>query len=437
MEKKYQVFISSTFNDLKEERVEIMEALINLGHIPIGMELFNAADDTQWGVIKRRIEESDYYVLILSDRYGSLDADGVGFTEKEYDYAIDKEIPVISFVRSDDSVKELPFELRESDNRTKLDNFRKKVSSRLYKPWGEKHDLSKKFFLAFAELISDKPRNGWVRSGSVEGVSKAQFDNIFNDNSTLKEQNNSLSIEVAELKKKVSIYEDLSLKVEKITRSLKSNFYLIEGIELSGWRIVGIFGSFLAVETTVNNAASGIQSYMKSLTGESVNRDLMKNIIGIFSGFGLIENRLESHKLHEEDSHKGDSRSRDTVEIIEYIKPTALFVEIYPLIEEKNIDGIFSSLTKTNVSVLRKRLSELGDFNFYTSDPGEYEVKKNSRIEMVINEFISKYEWDSDSEKESFLSMDFMNSNYALSELFAKANMVVDRIEKEQSNIQA
>jgi len=316
-------------------------------------------------------------------------------------------------------------------------SFRKKVSSRLYKPWSGKHDLSKKFFLAFAELISDKPRNGWIRSSSVEGVSKVQFDSIFNENSILKEQNSSLSIEVAELNERVAVYEDLSLKVEKITRRLKSNFYLIEGIELSGWRIVGIFGSFLAVETTVNNAASGIQSYVKSLTGESVNRDLMKNIIGIFSGFGLLENRLESHKLHEEDSHKGDSRSRDTVEIIEYTKPTALFVEIYPLIEGNNINEVFSSLTKTNVSALKKRLSELGDFNFYTSDPSEYEVKKNSRIEMVINEFISKYEWESDSEKENFLGMDFINSNYALSELFAKANMVVDRIEKEQSNIQA
>lgn len=237
MEKKYQVFISSTFNDLKDERVEIMEALINLGHIPIGMELFNAADDTQWGVIKRRIEESDYYVLMLSDRYGSLDADGVGFTEKEYDYAIDKGIPVISFVRSDESVKELSFDFRESDNRTKLDDFRKKVSSRLYKPWSDKHDLSKKFFLAFAELIGDKPRSGWVRSGSVEGVSKIQFDSVFSENSDLKEKNNTLSLEVQNLKEKVSVYEDMSLKVEKITKKLKSNYYPIEGIELSGWEI--------------------------------------------------------------------------------------------------------------------------------------------------------------------------------------------------------
>jgi len=141
MEKKYQVFISSTFNDLKDERMEIMEALINLGHIPVGMELFNAADDTQWGVIKRRIEESDYYVLLLSDRYGSIDADGTGFTEKEYDFAVSINKPIISFVRENSAVEKLPFEFRESDNRKRLDEFKKKVATRLYKPWINKHDF--------------------------------------------------------------------------------------------------------------------------------------------------------------------------------------------------------------------------------------------------------------------------------------------------------
>jgi hypothetical protein len=137
MEKKFQVFISSTFNDLKEERVELMEALINLGHIPIGMELFNASDDTQWGVIKRRIDDSDYYILVLSDRYGSVDEDGIGFTEKEYDYAISIGVPVISFLRDQASIENLPFEFRESSRRDALDKFKKKLSIRLYKHWGK------------------------------------------------------------------------------------------------------------------------------------------------------------------------------------------------------------------------------------------------------------------------------------------------------------
>ena len=40
MDKRYQVFISSTFEDLQEERRQVMQALLALDCIPTGMELF-------------------------------------------------------------------------------------------------------------------------------------------------------------------------------------------------------------------------------------------------------------------------------------------------------------------------------------------------------------------------------------------------------------
>jgi hypothetical protein len=58
---KYQIFISSTYEDLKEERDRVIRAVLEMGHIPVGMEMFNAADESQWNIIKRRIDECDYY----------------------------------------------------------------------------------------------------------------------------------------------------------------------------------------------------------------------------------------------------------------------------------------------------------------------------------------------------------------------------------------
>lgn len=88
MEKRYQVFISSTFTDLKDERQAVLKSILELNHMPAGMELFPATDDTAWQLIEDIIESSDYYVLIVGGRYGSLDEKGIGFTEKEYDYAL-------------------------------------------------------------------------------------------------------------------------------------------------------------------------------------------------------------------------------------------------------------------------------------------------------------------------------------------------------------
>jgi hypothetical protein len=98
MNVKYQIFVSSTYEDLKDERNEVIKACLNLGHIPVGMEMFNAADEKQWAVIQRTIDQCDYYVVIVGHRYGSTASKGVSFTEKEYDYAVKQGVPVLGFV---------------------------------------------------------------------------------------------------------------------------------------------------------------------------------------------------------------------------------------------------------------------------------------------------------------------------------------------------
>jgi hypothetical protein len=118
---RYQIFVSSTYEDLREERQQATQAILEAGCFPAGMELFPASDDTQWELIKRVIEECDYYVVILAGRYGSVGPDGLSYTEMEYDYAVEKGIPVLGFVRS--NIGDIPFDNTES---------RKKV----VKSWG-------------------------------------------------------------------------------------------------------------------------------------------------------------------------------------------------------------------------------------------------------------------------------------------------------------
>ena len=50
--KRYQVFVSSTYEDLKEERTEVLHALLELDCIPCGMEYFPATDDTNGSILK-------------------------------------------------------------------------------------------------------------------------------------------------------------------------------------------------------------------------------------------------------------------------------------------------------------------------------------------------------------------------------------------------
>jgi hypothetical protein len=71
VDNRYQTFVSSTFLDLQEERTEVMQALLLLDAIPAGMELFPAANEDQWTLIKKVIDDCDYDIVIVAGRYGS------------------------------------------------------------------------------------------------------------------------------------------------------------------------------------------------------------------------------------------------------------------------------------------------------------------------------------------------------------------------------
>lgn len=99
--KKFQVFISSTSDDLKEERKIAIEAILDAGHIPAGMEIFKGGGE-KWETIQKWIDDSDIYVLILGGRYGSTDKQtNLSYTQLEYEYAQMKKIPMFSIVLSD------------------------------------------------------------------------------------------------------------------------------------------------------------------------------------------------------------------------------------------------------------------------------------------------------------------------------------------------
>ncbi len=170
MYKRYTVFLSSTFKDLQAERREVIQSLLELDCIPVGMELFPAADDDAWTFIKKAIDDSDYYVVIVGGRYGTVDDEkGISYTEKEYDYAAAQGIPTIAFLH--EAPGSIPVEKSELDEvaRLKLDAFRKKAERRLCKYWRTPVDLGSKVSRSCTQLIKNNPTVGWVRASRTEG----------------------------------------------------------------------------------------------------------------------------------------------------------------------------------------------------------------------------------------------------------------------------
>ena len=63
MKKMYRVFVSSTYEDLKEERIAVMRTLVSMGCLPVGMEYFEAADESTTQYIEKQIDTCDFYLL--------------------------------------------------------------------------------------------------------------------------------------------------------------------------------------------------------------------------------------------------------------------------------------------------------------------------------------------------------------------------------------
>jgi hypothetical protein len=173
-DKRYQVFVSSTYTDLKEERQEVIQALLELNCIPSGMEMFPAADEDQWTLIKQVIDDCDYYLVIIAGRYGSLSSTGKSYTQMEYEYAVEKNIPVAAFIH--EKPGDIAADKTEPTDagKAKLQEFKKLVEQKMCKYWTSPSDLGGKVSRSVANLIKTRPREGWVRAGQVpdENTSK-------------------------------------------------------------------------------------------------------------------------------------------------------------------------------------------------------------------------------------------------------------------------
>ncbi len=188
MNKKYQVFISSTQKDLVDERIDIMQALLESKCIPAGMELFATANRKSWEIIEQDINESDFYLLVIAGMYGSLTKDQYGnrisYTEKEYNYAISTKKPMMVFMYKD--INNLPAGKVENSQagRNRLEKFKSRIIESQIQVtfWNNTGELISKMKSSIQELIKITPSAGWIKGTDLnsEGITDDFLSKILN-----------------------------------------------------------------------------------------------------------------------------------------------------------------------------------------------------------------------------------------------------------------
>ncbi len=195
--RKLQVFVSSTFIDLQEERQAAVQAILKVGHIPAGMELFKAGDEEQWEIIKNWIEESDVYMLILGGRYGSIEPkSGKSYTQLEYEYALELGKPFFAIVINDTwtdrkakrkGVKIEDF--KEVNNLQKLNEFRATVKTKMVSFADDLKDIKLAVSDSLHEINKREHLQGWVKSDDTDFSSiSEELARLSKENSELKDK---------------------------------------------------------------------------------------------------------------------------------------------------------------------------------------------------------------------------------------------------------
>jgi hypothetical protein len=173
LSRRYQVFVSSTYEDLIEERRHVIQALLETRCIPCGMELFPASTEEKWALIKRLIDDCDYFIVIVAGMYGrSPTADGPSFTEMEFDYALQRGMKPIGFFHADIGTLPSAKVERLDAAREKLEAFTRKVREGMCARWLSAAELGSAVKSAMINTFEHDPKPGWVKAKTFPGTAE-------------------------------------------------------------------------------------------------------------------------------------------------------------------------------------------------------------------------------------------------------------------------
>lgn len=289
MNKKLQVFVSSTYTDLIEERQAAVQAILDAGHIPAGMELFKAGNESQLKTIYKWIDESDVYMLILGGRYGSIESkSGKSYTQLEYEYAISKDIPVFAVVLSESFLTNKVNTLgltntMEQKAPDKYQAFKAFVMSKIIREVDDCKDITIQVHATLNEFMREYDLIGWVRNSNSNDTLQ-----LLSDYNALLKENNSQNKQI----------KNLQEQLNKKAKAQFGNYSFDELVELFKNKIITLppYFSEDEKETTIN-ALDFYHHYFNMLvtgvtnatSAPKTNRHVYFKIAPYYIGFDFLE----------------------------------------------------------------------------------------------------------------------------------------------------
>jgi Domain of unknown function (DUF4062) len=149
-----KIFISSTFEDLKEHRKAVEKILNRSREQFVGMEHFGSRPSEPKEVCFNEVEQCEFFIGIYAHRYGYIpNGDDASITEQEFDYAVKLQRPCYCYIIDDNH----PWPPMLIENNPSLKKFKAKVSEFVRSKFTTPDNLAK-------QIVADLKRNDFIDS---------------------------------------------------------------------------------------------------------------------------------------------------------------------------------------------------------------------------------------------------------------------------------
>lgn len=169
LDKRYQVFISTSGSEMQPERIVLTQTLVGMGFFSWGLE---QRTPLSTAFARRQIDDCDYVVLLLGSQYGEQSVSGVGYMHLEYIYAITKQKPMIVFMHEDPDSRDASLQDAKPELREKFKEFRRLLQQEVDQVFYYRslRDLELAVRFNMPQMLERYPVVGWVRPQNTQAL---------------------------------------------------------------------------------------------------------------------------------------------------------------------------------------------------------------------------------------------------------------------------
>lgn len=166
-DKRYQVFLITSGDDTRSERLVLSQALMGIGCFSWGLEQRTPLSTT---LARRQIDECDYVVVLLGGKYGEQSVTGESYMHLEYKYALTRQKPIIVFMMDNPDSLDFVFKESRPELKQRFHEFSEELKQNTHFTYHTARDLDMLVRIQMPKFIEKHPQTGWIQATQLSAL---------------------------------------------------------------------------------------------------------------------------------------------------------------------------------------------------------------------------------------------------------------------------